>query len=210
MIISNKIFLIRRFFRNLGHLDLKLVESRWRTRCLLIWSKCIGWIGFWTVSHLWYCDIFAVFILGWHATEDSQTSVHAFAGRAVKRLLESQHVLGINSQHIQRTPKKSLISTWRFILNGGHKSLKLPPSSSSSAKGHTGKHEEHARNHEDLLALWVAFNVCLWSPFSNVDMILLAHGQHPCLGAELLWATLLPSQHAEEKVSSINDVEASC
>ena len=60
------------------------------------------------------------------------------------------------------------------------KSLKLPHSSSSSAKGHTGKHEEHARNHEDLLALWVAFNVCLWSPFSNVDMILLAHGQHPC------------------------------
>ena len=35
------------------------------------------------------------------------------------------------------------------------KSLKLPPLSSSSAKGHTGKHEEHARNHEDLLALWM-------------------------------------------------------
>ena len=28
-----------------------------------------------------------------------------FAGRAVKRLLESQHVLGINSQDIQRTPQ---------------------------------------------------------------------------------------------------------
>ena len=30
---------------------------------------------------------FVVFILGWHATEDSKTSVHVFAGRAVKRLL---------------------------------------------------------------------------------------------------------------------------
>ena len=38
------------------------------------------------------------------------------------------------------------------------KSLKLQPSSSSSAKGHAAKHEEHARNHEDLLALLVAFN----------------------------------------------------
>ena len=48
---------------------------------------------------------FFVFILGWHATEDSKTSVHVFAGRAVKRLLESQHVLGINSQDIHRTPQ---------------------------------------------------------------------------------------------------------
>ena len=38
------------------------------------------------------------------------------------------------------------------------KSLKLRPSSSSSTKGHTAKHEEHARNHEDLQALWLAFN----------------------------------------------------
>ena len=38
------------------------------------------------------------------------------------------------------------------------KSLKLQPSSSSSTKGHTRKHEEHERNHEDLLALLVAFN----------------------------------------------------
>ena len=38
------------------------------------------------------------------------------------------------------------------------KSLKLQPSSSSSAKGHAAKHDEHARNHEDLLALSVAFN----------------------------------------------------
>ena len=57
----------------------------------------------------------------------------------------------------------------RHALHSMHtKSLKLQPSSSSSAKGHTGKHEEHARKHEDLLALSVAFNVCLWSPFSNV------------------------------------------
>ena len=81
----------------------------------------------------------------------------------------------------------------RNALHNMHtRSLKLQPSSSSSAKGHTGKHEEHARKHEDLLALWVAFNVCLWTPFNNVDMILRAHWQHPChpcLGAEL-WATL--------------------
>ena len=39
-----------------------------------------------------------------------------------------------------------------------HQLLKLQPSSSSSAKGHAAKHEEHAKNHEDLLALSVAFN----------------------------------------------------
>ena len=38
------------------------------------------------------------------------------------------------------------------------KSLKLQPSSSSSAKGHVGKHEERARNHDGLLVLWVAFH----------------------------------------------------
>ena len=47
----------------------------------------------------------------------------------------------------------------RNALHSMHtKSLKLQPSSSSSAKGHAAKHEEHARNHEDLLAPWVAFN----------------------------------------------------
>ena len=46
----------------------------------------------------------------------------------------------------------------RNALHSMHtRSLKLQPSSSSSAKGLTGKHEEHARKHEDLLALWVAF-----------------------------------------------------
>ena len=58
------------------------------------------------------------------------------------------------------------------------KSLKLQPSSSSSAKGHTGKHEEHARNHEDLLALWVAFKAeamhqptsCTLSMFQSLSM----------------------------------------
>ena len=61
MIISNNIFLIRRFFRNLGHLDLKLVEGKrsgsWRTSTICLHGKCIGWIGFWTVSHPWMaCD----------------------------------------------------------------------------------------------------------------------------------------------------------
>ena len=59
------------------------------------------------------------------------------------------------------------------------RSLKLQPSSSSSAKGHTGKHEEHARNHEDLLALWVAFNAeamhqptsCTLSMFQSLSML---------------------------------------
>ena len=47
----------------------------------------------------------------------------------------------------------------RNALHSMHtKSLTLQPSSSSSAKGHAAKHEEHARNHEDLLAPWVAFN----------------------------------------------------
>ena len=58
------------------------------------------------------------------------------------------------------------------------KSLKLQPLSSSSAKGHTGKHEEHARNHEDLLALWVAFKAeamhqptsCTLSMFQSLSM----------------------------------------
>ena len=58
------------------------------------------------------------------------------------------------------------------------KSLKLQPSSSSSAKGQTGKHEEHARKHEDLLALWVAFNAeamhqptsCTLSMFESLSM----------------------------------------
>ena len=39
-----------------------------------------------------------------------------------------------------------------------NKSLKLQPSSSSSANGHAATHEENGRNHEDLLALSVAFN----------------------------------------------------
>ena len=38
------------------------------------------------------------------------------------------------------------------------KSLKLQPSSSSSANGHAATHEKNGRNHEDLLAPWVAFN----------------------------------------------------
>ena len=48
----------------------------------------------------------------------------------------------------------------RKALHSMHtKLLKLPGTSTSiSAKGHAAKHEEHARNHEDLLALWVAFN----------------------------------------------------
>ena len=58
------------------------------------------------------------------------------------------------------------------------KSLELQPSPSSSAKGHTGKHEEHARNHEDLLALWVAFKAeamhqptsCTLSMFQSLSM----------------------------------------
>ena len=67
----------------------------------------------------------------------------------------------------------------RKALDSMHtKSLKLPPSSSSSAKGPTGKHEEHARNHEDLLALWVAFNAeamhqptsCTLSMFQSLSM----------------------------------------
>ena len=143
MIISNNIFLIRRFFRNLVHLDLKLVEGKrsgsWRTSTICVWPadgflcKCIGWIGFWTVSHLWYCDILVVFILGWHATEDSKTSVHVFAGRAVKRLLESQHVLGINSQDIQRTPQGPYaeekvssqfdISLWMVLQKSNQKTI---------------------------------------------------------------------------------------
>ena len=50
----------------LGHLDLKLVEGKrsgsWRTRTTWVWPangflyKCIGCIGLWTVSHLWYSD----------------------------------------------------------------------------------------------------------------------------------------------------------
>ena len=59
------------------------------------------------------------------------------------------------------------------------RSLKLQPSSSSSAKGHTRKNEEHARNHEDLLALWVAFNAeamhqptsCTFSMFQSLSML---------------------------------------
>ena len=59
------------------------------------------------------------------------------------------------------------------------RSLKLQPSSSSSAKGHTEKHEEHARNHEDLLALWVAFNAqamhqptsCTLSMFQSLSIL---------------------------------------
>ena len=47
----------------------------------------------------------------------------------------------------------------RNALHSMHtKSLKLQPSSSSSAKGHAATHEENGRNHEDLLAPWVAFN----------------------------------------------------
>ena len=59
------------------------------------------------------------------------------------------------------------------------KSLKLQPSSSTSAKCHTRKHEEHARNHEDLPALWVAFNAegmhqlgsCTLSMFQSLSML---------------------------------------
>ena len=39
-----------------------------------------------------------------------------------------------------------------------HQITEAATPSSSSAKGHAAKHEEHARNHEDLLAPWVAFN----------------------------------------------------
>ena len=47
----------------------------------------------------------------------------------------------------------------RNALHSMHtRSLKLQPSSSSPAKGHTRKHEEHARNHKDVLPLSVAFN----------------------------------------------------
>ena len=47
----------------------------------------------------------------------------------------------------------------RNTLHSMHnKSLKLQPSSSSSANGHAATHEENGRNHEDLLALLVAFN----------------------------------------------------
>ena len=47
----------------------------------------------------------------------------------------------------------------RNALHSMHtKSLKLQPSSSSSANGHAATHEKNGRNHEDLLAPWVAFN----------------------------------------------------
>ena len=68
----------------------------------------------------------------------------------------------------------------RNVMHSMHtRSLKLPPSSSSSAKGHTRKHEEHARNHEDLLALWVAFNAeamhqpnsCTLSMFQSLSVL---------------------------------------
>ena len=47
----------------------------------------------------------------------------------------------------------------RNALHSMHtKSLKLPDTKQSSEKSHAAKHEEHGRNHEDLLAPWVAFN----------------------------------------------------
>ena len=62
MRISNDIILIHTFSKNLGHLDLKLVEGKcsgsWRTSTTWVWPakgclcKCIGCIGSWTVSHL--------------------------------------------------------------------------------------------------------------------------------------------------------------
>ena len=60
----------------------------------------------------------------------------------------SYTMLGI----LLRTPARNALHSMHT------KSLKLQPSSSSSAKGHAAKHEEHARSHEDLLAPWVAFN----------------------------------------------------
>ena len=65
MIVSNDLFLIHRFPRNLGQ-DLKLAEGKQRSgswRCpstTWVWPangvlyRWIGWIGVWTASHLWY------------------------------------------------------------------------------------------------------------------------------------------------------------
>ena len=47
---SNDIILIHTFPKNLGHLDLKLVEGKRH--------RYIGGIGLWTLSHLWYSNIF--------------------------------------------------------------------------------------------------------------------------------------------------------
>ena len=95
-----------------------------------------------------------------------QEVLHASVGPWVAALEGSQHWQYLLSS--APVPSYSMLGIlsdifWQFTLRKAlhsmlTKSMKLQPSSSSSAKGHTGKHEEHARHHEDLLALWVAFN----------------------------------------------------
>ena len=96
----------------------------------------------------------------------------------------------------------------RNALHSMHtKSLKLQPSSSSSAKGHTGKHEERARNHEDLLALWVAFKAeamhqptsCTLSMFQSLSMVALF--QNSTVGT-LLLKTLKLNQRRQLSIRS--------
>ena len=95
-----------------------------------------------------------------------QEVLHASVGPWVAALEGSQHWQYLLSS--APVPSYSMLGIlsdifWQFTLRKAlhsmlTKSMKLQPSSSSSAKGHTGKHEERARHHEDLLALWVAFN----------------------------------------------------
>jgi len=121
MRISDDIFLIHRFPKSLGHQDLKLVEGKrsgsWRTSTTWLWPangflyNCIGYIGLWTVSHLWYSNTFAF------------SSLQGMRQRIPRNQCMSL-LDGINTQDIQRTPQgpygqeKSLSSIWHFIPNG--------------------------------------------------------------------------------------------
>ena len=136
MIISNNIFLIRKFSRNLGHLDLKLVEGKrsgsWRTSTTCVWPadgflyKCICWIGFWTVSHLWYYDIFLFSSLD--GMQQRTPRHHCKFSLDELKIAKASLVCNVFLESIAKTfkehPKapyaqeKSLGSIWHLISNG--------------------------------------------------------------------------------------------
>ena len=114
MRISDDIFLIHRFPKSLGHQDLKLVEGKrsgsWRTSTTWLWPangflyNCIGYIGLWTVSHLWYSNTFAF------------SSLQGMRQRIPRNQCMSL-LDGINTQDIQRTPQGTLRPGEKSQLN---------------------------------------------------------------------------------------------
>ena len=118
---SKDLFLIHTFPKNLGHLDLKLVEGKlngsWRTSTV------------WPVNGFLYNCIF-VFILGRHATEDTKKSMHVFPGRAKASLVGSASLESIAKTFREHpkapTPSRKVsaqfdISSWMVLHKSNQK-----------------------------------------------------------------------------------------